>query len=156
MPLAARPTGADRMSAKNIFNFEAKFEKGSDDDCWLWTANLVRGYGQFGLHGRMVYAHRVAYEMKYGLIPEGLYIDHLCRTRNCVNPSHMEPVTNRVNLLRGVGVAAMNARKTHCDRGHELSGENLIPYHMARGWRICRSCVNAKQRSRRSGEGKSD
>lgn len=107
--------------------------------CWLWTAcTNAKGYGQFKVEGRMVGAHRWAYEQVYGAIPEGLQIDHLCRTVNCVYPLHLEVVTSRVNTLRGNGRAGINARKTHCPNGHEYSGENLRVD--AYGKRYCRTC----------------
>ncbi len=115
--------------------------------CWLWTSTIAGGYGVFRLGSmadgtrRRVPAHRFAYEQLVGPIPEGFDLDHLCRVRNCVNPEHLEPVTRRENLLRGVGIPALNAAKTHCKRGHPLSGENLIwqtnGYYGARQCRIC-------------------
>ena len=94
------------------------------ESCWLWTAARDhRGYGEFRVElppARPAKAHRFAYETLIGPIPDGLELDHLCRVRNCVNPEHLEPVTGRVNTLRGESPAAQNARKTHCVRGHEL------------------------------------
>lgn len=113
-------------------HFERKFWETVDktEGCWLWLgAASVGGYGQFyagrlwpsGSQGK-VYAHRYAYELLVGPIPEGLDIDHLCRVRNCVNPDHMEPVTHRENMLRGDTVVARNAMKTTCTKGHPLDG----------------------------------
>lgn len=82
-------------------------------------------------------AHRVAYEMLVGPIPEGKQLDHLCRQRTCWNPAHLEVVTGRENTLRGVGRTAVNAAKTHCSRGHELAGDNLYVHD---GQRKCRAC----------------
>ncbi|HET6911263.1 MAG TPA: HNH endonuclease signature motif containing protein [Mycobacteriales bacterium] len=107
--------------------FWAKVNK--TDSCWLWTGTLTtpgdRGYGQVRLNGQFPLVHRVAYEMLVGPIPEGMQIDHLCRVRRCVNPAHLEPVTNRENTARGTSLNGINARKTHCKRGHKLSGDNL-------------------------------
>jgi|ERR1017187_200589 hypothetical protein len=92
--------------------------------CWTWTASTGGGgspggdYGQFKAYGKQHYAHRFSYELLVGPIPGGLNIDHLCRNGLCVNPAHLEPVTQRTNLLRGNGTCAWNARKTHCLRGH--------------------------------------
>lgn len=73
-----------------------------DAGCWLWRGAVdPTGYGRFFLDGRMDYAHRAAYRLLVGPIPEGLDIDHLCRVRACVNPQHLEAVTRRENLLRG-------------------------------------------------------
>lgn len=109
-------------------------------ECWLWTAvQDGNGYGQFKLEHRMVGAHRWAYEQSYGSIPAGLEIDHLCRTRVCVRPDHLETVTTRTNLLRGNGLTAQNARKTHCPQGHPYDLPNT---RWERGRRHCRECGN--------------
>lgn len=107
--------------------------------CWNWTRGAVAdGYGVLSIRDRSYRAHRVAYEIFVGPIPEGLTIDHLCRNRRCVNPAHLEPVSMSVNILRGEGVPAKNRRKTHCMRGHALDGDNLF---VARsGQRACRTC----------------
>lgn len=111
--------------------------------CWLWTGSLDHGgYGSIKQTGTCVLrAHRVSYEKYIGPIPEGLQLDHLCRNRACVNPAHLEPVTKAENMRRGFGFSAINARKTHCLRGHELSGENLAIWS---GRRNCRTCVAAR------------
>ena len=109
------------------------------DSCWEWAHRLRKnGYGQFRIGDRMIIAHRVSYELFVGPIPAGLEIDHLCRNRGCVNPSHLEPVTKRVNILRGAGAAAVNAAKTHCIHGHEFRDDNT--YVRTDGARICRTC----------------
>lgn len=114
------------------------------DTCWLWIGYVSRnGYGQFTISGKHYYAHRVAYELETGPIPEGLQIDHLCRVRSCVNPSHLEPVTARENTLRGEGPAAKEALRTHCPYGHEYAGENL--YFTPKGYRQCKKC-NARRK----------
>ena len=115
------------------------------DDCWLWAAQTSDGYGRFSVNGRSTRAHRFAWEMRHGPIPDERQIDHLCRVRRCVNPDHMELVDNRTNVLRGVGLTAQNARKTHCDAGHLLSGENLYD---GDGRRQCRACKREFDRRR--------
>src|SRR6266568_5486930 len=91
--------------------------------CWLWTAHVGEdGYGTFSLDGHHQRAHRIAWVLLRGPIPEGLQIDHLCRVRACVNPDHLEPVTQRENILRGEGISALCARRTHCPQGHEYTG----------------------------------
>lgn len=126
----------DRFNKKYVVSSE-QFWNGAP--CWLWTAHKIeKGYGIFHFERRDMPAHRFSYEYHIGKIPEGLTIDHLCRVRNCVNPAHMEPVTNRVNGLRGFSVSALNARKTHCPRGHELAGNNLKVNHLGR--RFCAIC----------------
>lgn len=105
--------------------FWSKVQKG--DLCWTWIGGtFTEGYGAFSpAAGRRVRAHRYAYELVVGPIPEGLVLDHLCRNILCVNPAHLEPVTSGENVLRGEGPPAKRARQTHCKRGHPLSGPNL-------------------------------
>jgi hypothetical protein len=115
-------------------------------DCWIWTAYTdAAGYGVFREGTLRLRAHRVAYELLIGPIPEGLVIDHLCRNTSCVNPSHLEPVTTRVNTLRGVGPAARQAQQTHCKRGHEFTPENTY-LELGGRKRVCRTCKLASQR----------
>jgi len=119
----------------------------TETGCWIWMRSMKpNGYG----HIPGGYPHRVAYQALRGPIPEGLDIDHLCRVRCCVNPDHMEPVTRRENVLRGVGIPAINARKTHCPVGHLLSGNNL--YARPDGGRDCKACRAATMRRARARE----
>lgn len=111
----------------------------SPDDCWLWQAALsYNGYGFFHVGGKQLRAHRWAYENFIGPIPEGMTLDHLCRVRHCANPFHCEIVTRAENALRGDGPTAVNARRTHCIRGHLLADENLRT--RPDGRRQCRAC----------------
>lgn len=111
--------------------------------CWEWTGSrFASGYGQSSALGSSHKAHRVAYELVVGPIPDGLTLDHLCRNRGCVNPSHLEPVSIRTNILRGAGPPALNAAKTECRHGHPLSPGNT--YLNPRGERQCRSCNRAR------------
>ncbi|MFI1942236.1 HNH endonuclease signature motif containing protein [Streptomyces purpureus] len=110
--------------------------------CWLWTKALDRhGYAEIKIDRRHYLAHRVSYELFVGPIPPGLVIDHLCRVRSCLNPAHLEPVTNRENVLRGEGLAAQNAAKAHCPQGHPYDEANTIL--RPSGSRRCRACHNA-------------
>lgn len=108
--------------------------------CWIWTKSLDKcGYGQLYTRETRL-AHRIAYTAWRGDIPRGLQLDHLCRVRACVNPKHLEPVTSRVNILRGETLAAANAAKTHCAAGHPFDAANT---HITRaGRRKCRTCNN--------------
>jgi len=140
-----------RKSAEE--RFWDKVTADPNSGCWLWAASLSRdGYGQFApKRNALAGAHRYSYELHVGPIPKGLEIDHLCRVRSCVNPDHLEPVTPKENILRGTGLAAVNARKTHCRNGHKLSGENLyVTPDGRRDCRICRreSCRRYRERQR--------
>lgn len=115
--------------------------------CWLWMGQLSNvGYGLFNLDYRIRNAHRVAYELVKGAIPDGLVLDHLCRVPSCVNPDHLEPVAQRENVLRGISLAACRAAMTHCLRGHVLSEENLYRYKTQRR---CKTCFLAWQKQKK-------
>jgi len=142
--------------------FERFWEKVEEDPatgCWLWTASRGRGgYGNFsvgpgrplGPHQRRsrgrgpgprlcsVVAHRHAYRQLVGPIPSWLQVHHVCVNPSCVNPEHLELATPRDNTLASNNPTANNARKTHCLRGHPLSGSNL--YRFPSGRRGCRTC----------------
>ncbi|MEX2984566.1 HNH endonuclease signature motif containing protein [Streptomyces sp. C36] len=123
----------------------------TDDGCWEWTGSIKpSGYGQVRVGDRVRSAHRVAYELAHGEIPDGLVIDHLCRRRNCVRIDHLEAVTQRINVRRGISAAAHRARQTHCCRGHAFDAANT--YVAPNGTRKCRRCRAAAQnRARRQG-----
>lgn len=128
--------------------FEESYTPEPNTGCWLWLKYVNEGgYGQSYLNGRLVYAHRMAWEIYRGPIPVGMQIDHVCRVRSCVNPEHLRVVTQRTNLVENsTGLAARNIAKTHCLRGHPLSGENLLARRVGRG---CRTCFNARAKDRR-------
>ena len=134
--------------------FWAKVDK--SDDCWIWRgATLRNGYGYFAVVATRVgqrnqLAHRFAYESEVGPIPEGLVLDHLCRNKACVNPAHLEAVTQRENVLRGDGPRAtreVRAAMTMCRRGHDYLPDNL--YVDKRGRRTCKACARVSDRDRK-------
>lgn len=139
---------SQEMTAADRFHSYVEIQT---DGCWHWIGyRMKNGYGRFKPRSYVVVlAHRYSYEMTKGPIPYGFHIDHLCRVRYCVNPKHLEAVTCRENLLRGIGFSAENARKTHCVAGHTLSGENLIIDPKTQ-WRRCRICENACQRAKQA------
>jgi hypothetical protein len=126
--------------------FWAKVEKGPE--CWIWTASKNGGgYGLCAVEGRRIMlAHRRAYEQKYGSIPKGMVTDHLCRNPACVNPDHLEIVTDRVNILRGNGLSAQRAKQTHCKHGHPLTPDNI--YKVRTNERKCKECGRARDKAR--------
>lgn len=112
--------------------------------CWCWNGyKMPNGYGVIGTGKReKTYAHRAFYEGFRGPIPQGLAIDHLCRNRLCVNPSHLEPVSTGENFLRGNHRAAVAFRNGTCTKGHPMEGSNL--YITPDGsQRQCRKCRQA-------------
>ena len=134
-------------------SLDERFEKFTlyAGDCIVWVGTSPDGrYGQFRHNGRQVYAHRFAYERMHGPIPRGLVMDHLCRNTLCVNPAHLEPVTQAVNWHRGLGPltsGTFNNNKTHCPEGHPYAGENLY-IDKRRNHRRCRICMAASSKSR--------
>ena len=121
--------------------FWSKVDKSGD--CWLWLgARNHNGYGRHMFRGHRIMAHRVAYMLSVGEIPAGLQLDHLCRTRRCVNPSHLEPVTQTENIMRGVSPTAINAKRESCTHGHEFTADNT--YVTPDGRRQCRTCIRRR------------
>lgn len=124
--------------------FERRASPEPNSGCWIWMGCFdSSGYGSIGIDGRTVGAHRVSYELHRGPIPDGLHLDHYrCQNRWCVNPWHLEAVSQAANTLRGASFAAVNARKTHCDSGHPLSGKNLRIQR--NGARRCLACLRLR------------
>ena len=143
-----RRTGStsDRPTVTVADRFWPKVDRSAgQDSCWLWTAaKEPAGYGHFKKDGRPHPAHRVAYEMVVGPIPDGLDLDHLCRNPSCVNPAHLEPVTPRENTRRADTVLGIRSAATHCRQGHPLAEGNLRTDKSGR--RFCRACHRIRQR----------
>lgn len=119
-------------------------------NCWIWQRCVQgNGYGRMWNGKQVTYAHRVSYAVFIGPIPGGMDLDHLCRNRRCVNPSHLEPVSRSENLRRGESgrlIAAAQRIKTHCPSGHPYSGDNM--YLNKEGKRVCRTCGRERWRKR--------
>lgn len=121
-----------------------------EDGCWIWAGATSRGYGQVWSEGRVRPAHVVVFEILVGPIPDGRQLDHLCRVRRCVRSTHLEPVTNRVNTLRGDTITAANSVKTECANGHPYDEANTYRYADGRRWcRRCNADMAARARARR-------
>lgn len=127
-------------------SFLAKFlrfvREHPDGGCWLYEGYRRRdGYAQAWWDGRQQYLHRAMYEHLVGPIPDGLTLDHLCRVRNCVNPSHLDPVSAAENTRRGI---PRNSRKSVCPKGHEYD----VQSSRARFCRKCRGETLSEYRAR--------
>jgi len=126
----------------NIWKF-IKFPK-EPDGCWIWTGtSIYSGYGRIKFNSRNILAHRFVYEYLVDEIPKGLTLDHLCRNRICVNPDHLETITQKENRRRGQSKNG-NMNKTHCIHGHKYTKETTQVY--SNGWRECKICKSFTNR----------
>lgn len=136
------------MNEKQLNNFMSKVSV-SESGCWIWTgAKMGNGYGVVRIDKVNKPAHRVLYEHRFGPIASGMESDHLCRTRNCVNPDHIEIVTKQENVRRGDS-GKWQKDKTHCPRGHEYTPSNTMICKSKVGGRIysgrrCKQCQKDK------------
>lgn len=150
------------VTAKRLQIFVAKLEV-AENGCWHWTGYLApTGYGLTKIQGIGVNTHRFSYLVFNGAIPDGMHIDHVCHTeaierqecpggedcfhRRCANPSHLQPVTPRDNVLTSLSFAAENAKRTHCVNGHSLEGDALRL--RSSGGRVCYQCRRDVDRRR--------
>lgn len=129
------------------------FEKVSKSDaCWVWIGAKRHGYGAFGVGRKSVPAHRMSLLLAGKSIPDGYDVDHLCRNPECVNPEHLEAVTHRENVQRGLAGEHMKhkqATRTTCKKGHP-STPNNSRWRKDGKWKSCRICERDSQRLRRS------
>lgn len=129
---------------KLLDRIEQKSIPEPNSGCWIWIGDLNKnGYASLYFEGKTRRAHRILYEHVNGPVPTGLVLDHKCRVRCCVNPDHLEAVTQKINVLRGIGPTSVNAAKTHCVHGHPFEGENL---KYKGTWRACRICDLASKK----------
>lgn len=139
---------------------EGRCTRNPDTGCLLWLgaarSNGTDLYGRIKFNGRDTTVHRAMYALHHGHVADDLVIDHKCRVTLCCNPDHLEAVSQQENVMRGRGLAAENAKKTHCKNGHLLSGDNLLEWQLLYNRRrICKICAHqvyakANQRKRQS------
>jgi hypothetical protein len=116
----------------------------SDEGCWNWQAGLSHnGYGKFTVNGSDVRAHRWSYSNFVGPIADGMTVDHLCNNRRCVNPDHLQTLTQTENVLaeHSESTARKNSLKTECPKGHPYTDENTYRY---KNGRTCKTCATSK------------
>lgn len=136
---------AQRLLERVVLEEDAFPENG----CWLWTGALTdRGYASFRIRGKSYNAHRWLYQWKYGQLPDEIQLDHLCRTRHCLNWDHLEPVTQAIHSLRTPENSGWFMTPQRCKHGHELTPENIYTWIDAAGHvhRHCRTCRREAQR----------
>lgn len=119
----------------------AKTDQNGPNGCWVWQGAVANSYGIMNAGSRKgrAYVHRVSHELFIGPIPDGLHIDHLCGNRLCVNPEHLEAVTQRVNNFR--------TRRETCINGHPFTGEN-VRLNASSGQRLCVTCTRERARAK--------
>lgn len=145
---------------KTFADHVARLNMSDPDACWPWPgSDDGQGYGQLKSNNKNYRAHKYFYEHLVGPVPDGMVLDHTCHDpsvcglgntcphRKCCNPKHLNPTTNKRNILRGGGEAARNAAKTHCTKGHEFTPENTYSQRNGKG---CRTCRNASAREARA------
>lgn len=140
---------AEKKTLTQLYKHCVRAENG----CLLWQgARTKKGYPTHNVEGKDTYVHRTAYTLQNGPIAVGLQIDHLCRNHACINADHLQAVTAQENTLRGEGLAAVYARRTHCKNGHEWTPCNISwakSKRLARPFRRCLACERErKQRLR--------
>lgn len=146
--------------AKRFLSLEDRFMEKvfmvPESTCWFWTGYHDRdGYAMSSINDVPLAAYRMAYKLFVGELTKGMCLDHICRQRGCVNPKHMEEVTSKENTRRSpIAPAAINAQKTHCPRGHELTEGNIVTSMKGRNCLICNRVKDAERKRRYRAERK--
>jgi hypothetical protein len=123
-----------------------------DGECLIWTrSKIAKGYGRVRMLGEVA-AHRVAYRLAHGDIPEGMLVCHTCDRPDCIQPAHLFVGDQGDNMrdMSSKGRAA-NQQRSHCVAGHEFSAENT--YVDPRGARYCLTCRRRRDRERYARQG---
>jgi hypothetical protein len=154
LPTIAKDPSQEELHSSTVAErLWPRFELKPDTGCWMWQgADNGKGYGQIWMNGRMRRVHRIAYLLTFGPLPADKQIDHLCRERACLNPEHMQVVSNRENVARGNGPGALAARTNRCKNGHEFTPENTYHYTHSQSkgggpGRRCNTCHAATNRA---------
>tara|TARA_R110002020_G_scaffold10785_4_gene40931 strand:+ start:823 stop:1386 length:564 start_codon:yes stop_codon:yes gene_type:complete len=118
--------------------------------CWNWRGHKSKaGYGMHSNRSKTIGAHRVSYVIHKGQIPVGLVVHHVCNNPSCVNPDHLDAITQKENALLSSSPTALNKRKTHCNRGHSLEGEHMkLTWQRGSYRRRCTICTRINSRNR--------
>lgn len=153
---AAPTRNAAAAQTKRIKRAASKFPEDfwhnirvTESGCWVWTGSRHSNeYGYLQREFRRHSTHRLAYEQRFGVIPDGMYIDHLCRNRPCCNPDHLEAVTPLENARRGMSPTMIASLWNECMKGHPMSGANL--FVSPSGYRYCRRCLDVREARKRS------
>ena len=137
----ARPIGSGVIPLE--IRLYSKLKK-LNNGCWVYPAKNGNGYGRIYYSGKQLYSHRVSYEICFGKIPKGLLVDHKCRNRACINPAHMDIVTPKENVQRGLRGSLI----TSCPAGHKYNFENTLyrKYRNNGQHRRCKKCHSDRER----------
>lgn len=145
------------LTTDDVARLWRKVAKGGPGECWQWLDTPTpAGYGMFRIGGRAggiaTGAHRVVWEVVRGAqIPPGMVLDHLCKNTVCVNPDHLEPVTQRINVMRGDSLCATRTNRVDangvCHAGHDLTSDAAW-YRAPSGERRCRACLRDRNAAR--------
>lgn len=129
---------SNRQKYKTIQNLILSNIDINENNCWLWKKTTWMGYGKISWDGICWRVHRLAYLDFYGKLTKNLVLDHLCKNTFCVNPAHLEEISQKENVMRGNSLPCANSKKTHCSRGHEFVKENTLIYKNKRECKICK------------------
>lgn len=126
---------------RNNKTFKRKlgYVKDAKSGCWVWQGPKSKdGYYQIKVSRKRILVHRWMYEKEFGPIPNGLFLDHLCRNPKCVNPMHLEPVTHTENLRRGLSTKLTVDKVAEIKR---ISGD-FTQTEIAKMFKVCPSNIN--------------